>query len=44
MMQEWKGSRDRVISDAIFDAFYRMSVQGFVGEREANSGVVVGEF
>jgi hypothetical protein len=39
---EW--SRDRVSSDATIEAFSRMSDQGFIGETEASSGVVIGEF
>jgi hypothetical protein len=33
----------RVSSDATFEAFSRMSDQGFIGETEASSGVVIGE-
>jgi hypothetical protein len=50
MTQEW-GSRDRVSSnvkcfnnDATIEVFSRMSYQGFIGETEASSGRVIGEF
>jgi hypothetical protein len=34
----------RVSSDATIEAFSRMSDHGFIGETEASSGVVIGEF
>jgi hypothetical protein len=42
MTQEW-GPSDRASSDATIEAFFRMSDQGFIGETEASSGVVIGE-
>jgi hypothetical protein len=46
-----EGSRDRVSSDvtrfnsdATIEAFSRMSDQGLIGETEASSGVVIGQF
>jgi hypothetical protein len=44
MTQEGGGSRDRVSSDATTEAFSHMSDQGFIGETEASSGVVISQF
>jgi hypothetical protein len=51
MTQEGERSRDHVgsdvtrfNSDATIEAFSRVSDQGFIGETEASSGVVIGKF
>jgi hypothetical protein len=38
------GVTSRVSSDATIEAFCRMSDEGFIGETEASSGGVIGEF
>jgi hypothetical protein len=42
--QEWERSLDRISNDPTIEAFSRMSDQGFIGEIEDSSGVVIGEF